>query len=657
MYKRGELLKIKKLTETSEKWDNLAQAIFQTDPDLKENSDEWFKKFYVISNNLDDEIKDIKNKIYSPHNRFIFITGEIGSGKSLLLTYLDKKIIPGLPHNSSHNAQYCDRRRISIAVDFDERPKGFENDETRIVAEGFMEKLIVNIKNETNKLINSQEENSFLEAQFKSSKKNKRDIFRKLENIIKDSKPGINKNDEAYAEIKKEVLYEFHQYCNTFKSDNKYNFNHLEALSYCLALLKHVLYTKYNASRGCLLLIIDNIDKLSSFQQRTVLDSIINHIMPSYEGLIIITMRNETFEQHKIRSKFTNVADFKKQETPNLIDVILNRISMFIENPKDYSNKCLTCTTNEFDTKCKAIEKLKDFIINNKRNLNDFLNNIFGKSIRNLIVGSDFLIKLSNEFINEDVSIGKLKRLFLSQGENFYQQETNIFINNLFRVKENKCRGEALLKLYILKYLNLLNDIGKNGVLSKLYSDLGRFEFDLELLPEALNDMMNLERQLIISHGQVEFDKNDLNSDDELEITELGLNHINKLIKDQNYMQEVVLDTYYPIEQNSDLIKQYLSEDTLSSRYNIIIQFLKDLYEEEGKLKSIPRLTGFKIYLDSDKFNNLFNTFFAKEILQGIYEDMKSTLEEQIKKEKREEIKNNLQGTSLNLESIYNTFI
>jgi len=622
--KIGELLEFKKIAEKSEVWDNLAQAIFKyelLETDYKNNEIKYFLKTELMS-----EIeKDLENKLKNPASgiKLIVLTGQIGAGKSTFFNYLNYLKIPDVQHEESHNHSRCSKKRIFCLYNIYNDSEKNEDNYLSYFQHRLSDKI--NFLIYSNNLISREEEVTFFwEEMFNKMKKNEKDV---PENMfiylykIKDNNKDLNSNDL----IKKldDIII----------SPNDIKINYSDICKYYISLWSYIVEKNYNGSKLCFPIIIDNIDSIENLNNQLELFYYLRNIINYIKGIIIITMRPETLERNYLKELSDKMyhpnneitIDFIEYEPLKSSDVCLNRINNFIEKPDIFKKYCSASKESEITDKFSTLKSLFEKIDDQKEEFISFINNLFQNNIRNALIFCMYMVKIDKDFI-KDFSIHKLKRALLAGKNDFYKSENNIYVQNLFRISDfKKFNNDYFIKLRILHYLIKNN----KQTIGKLTINLHLFDYELNNIRLALNDLLEQTRQLIISGGKMSYNEDDFatSNSDIILITKIGKNYYYNLYKDLDYLEEVTLDTYPP-ESIIDIGKLY--KDTLARRFEFILDFINNLFaEEKEEIKNF-----LKKYNDKEGIKNMLpdNYFFTFNMINNIKESMEKILNLEINK-------------------------
>ena len=489
--------------------------------------------------------KYLINKVLFSPSPLLFIVGGIGVGKTTFVGFLRKDIIPKLKHSKEQDSSKCP---FDIYMDF----RG-------IGSQPFSDKSFEECKTIFSKMLCDEIEAMLGARSLFSLEDEVGDIWEGLISSLKDQQNFAIKN--IMARLREEAAESRHlkEGSNYERVISKRKAIRKELIqdesrrsAYLAALIGYINDSLYKSHPGCLIIIVDNIDlELPTVQQA------VKMVLKPFANLskvrIVVTARQTTFRQ-VYDDNYSVPIDYAAYCGPSPMDVIRARLACFSKEnlKKFYQPENLTLLI-------KGIQEIENKFLKNDKVVVPFIENLCGHSIRKGLIIAQNLIDNS---IYDPYEIGKLgiSKLGLNRGDviraimagcdDAFTYNRNGIIENIFQVQAQPTKS-YLIKLRILKALFFRHEEGR--FLKEIIDTLLGFQFSLELIRNALNEMMFKEKRLIWSDAVKEFKSESdlmdhLSGGSKLFISSAGKGYISCLAKDLNYIQEIMLDTCVRVE-------------------------------------------------------------------------------------------------------------
>ncbi|MBK9926927.1 MAG: hypothetical protein IPP66_16775 [Anaerolineales bacterium] len=382
-------------------------------------------------------------------------------------------------------------------------------------------------------------------------------------------------------------------------------------LRYLILLYRFIIQVRFSNHRECAIIILDNVDSLSTELQRSLVKIIIG--CAHYHGpLFVILVRPETFERHGLNDI---LRDIIVHQSPDPHQVIISRLERFLNEPDAYFKAAQTLTDEEKRLATSYLRKIYPKLKNGSA-FREFIISVSGKSIRNSLVLAQSIFQLTaGEMKRRDLTVHYLIRAIVRFGYPQFRGYQNPRVVNPFDV-EGVTDGRYLTKVRLLKYI-----AGRGGACHTptILSTFAPFN-TLNLAPnhdvtaKALEELLSNDCQLLTSNGYDAFHITPENDQDEISITEIGRGYIDHLIHNIHFIQEVMLDA----RVESDFRVPGQHTDKLAEKLSVMIRFLDKVH-----LSDVAEVQAFNekgIVSYAKVFQPHLISF---EIIQSVYEHTK----------------------------------
>jgi hypothetical protein len=625
----GESVQESKLS-IEELYDNLAQRVFlpEVETDSEKLVDYYIsrenivtKRFGYLSSMAEGSRADIDfidkttermglyerllwNKLVHPPRNVFVIVGGVGCGKTMSV-----KFITGITENIPSHCEKCQEReslcqgkRLHILMDFNEIQYKYEQDFDSAYRE-FISDLSIRMSSNLSDTLELTDEFQFVGFWNNEIEKQHREggLRYAFAIIVKEMYKRAGKGwkelaDNAAIAIRKEVFEVIEEDPTLF-------------LDYQCRLWRYVLEMIYGGRRCCVFIVLDNIDCASQALQTVVREVLISH-QNRFGNTFVVCLRPET-ALSKPEGIAGNIIDFEPHCGPDPFDVVVDRLSRFVNNPDEFlkPEELAPDLENRILDLSKEIHKC---LIDRKsrRIIRKFAESLVGTNIRNALIIATNLLKLRKE--EHDFGPHEINRSLISLPFERYARSIKNPIENVFHV-EGAPEGRLLVKPRILRFIRLGNKNTRN--ISEILTMLGSFGYGPKLICSACNEMMEPAHQLLYSNGKAKYSLDAfLSSENDLiMLTYAGIGYSEQLIYNLNYISMIMPDCV--VESSGFPV---LSGHRLLSRFRAEIWFLKYLNkidsEETSELKS---KYGISMY-----FENFGGTLMTWEIIKGVCESM-----------------------------------
>lgn len=379
-------------------------------------------------------------------------------------------------------------------------------------------------------------------------------------------------------------------------------------LSYLILLWRHWIESRQEGKRGTAFVVLDNLDSLSPYLQRQILDFVMK--AANYEGpIFVLSLRPETRMRQGLAD---TLLDIIKQDGPRPNDVVCERIKKFIASPKKFMNPTLGLSDEQFTLIYDFLNKTHAQLIAGDTTFQDFLNNSCGRNIRlGLILAQGLFLNTIADMTTDELSQHFLVRACIRQGDQQFRSGVKNPVENIFHTNGITDDSRLMVKFRIIKFLER-ND--NQSSLSVLRSTFVLFGYDESYIKYALNELLRSECQIVRSDGYDVF-RNDWGDEQEtIYLTTKGKGYSENIIYDTNYIQEVMLDSkidesHWPVQTSFD----YLSEKLIVLRH-----FLAELHKTDS-----DETEAFIKRLRIGKYHELFGTrLLTLTAIQKVYQSV-----------------------------------
>lgn len=426
--------------------------------------------------------------------------------------------------------------------------------------------------------------------------------FSKISQLIRNNKAEIK--DKIGEDYKKCLAIRQNIKSEIYK-DSEYRISYIESI---LAYIKEKYYKNHP---NCLLIIIDNVDRLEIQSQQAIKLALKPFARNS--GLkTILPIRQTTFSQSFGGDYHSEPVDTFPFCGATPLEVITNRLKCFLEsNYEQYTY----IPIEDFLLIKKAIEKiLKEVIL--KPWFKTYFDSLVGRSVRRGQVLARSIINTGifeiKKFGADDKSIPKHTQIVRSLLVGPYaaykwSDDDEAIVENIFET-QSLSGYSNLIKLRILRMLLIRynRDNNEDGLLiGDLLSDLDGFNYTIELIFKTLNELLSKPKRLIWTDAVSAFvSEKDLigHQNSKIRITSAGRGYAKYLYKDMDYIQEIMLDVYCNSEyfgENKGYLWQYgkSKKDRFILVYKFCFMLLNmDIEETKTYLSKYGKLRFRKIF-------------------------------------------------------------
>jgi len=503
----------------------------------------------------------ILGKVISPPNPVICVSGDIGSGKTTTKKYL----LSILTKTSHCNNQNCPFHRLIGEVNF-----SLYSNLNDLEGEKLTEELLIILCRELSGrvyqnfyLSEEMELSIFWEYEYQQKLSHCLEsisfdeIFKDPRRIrIGNSSPITNE----IIEIRREVLNEIRKKSELF-------------LDYLIQIWKYIKQEKFCNKNYCVVFFIDNIDQLYPNVQQKLFELILSAARKDGPTFIVF-MRPETLQGNRPSIKSFDLEDHKG---PLPLIVFRERLKRFCNNPQDFYNSKDGLSLERFKLLSDYIVSI-DSLLSTSGNdpLSAFLKNISGDSVRLCLLMSQNLFRVSlNDMAKEESSLNDVVRACINGGEPQFYWNSNSPIEHMFRISSG-VNASFLIKPRILRYLGINTGIWKR--VKDVIIDFQGFGYEEVVIREALNDLTKIKRHLVMCTGKDKFDDDSTHQKDgeyKVMLSKIGEAYSVNLLRDVNYIQEVMLDTY--VEDSK--FPKVINYGYLNEKFNLLRNFLKEILE------------------------------------------------------------------------------
>ncbi|HEU4884414.1 MAG TPA: hypothetical protein VFT45_19310, partial [Longimicrobium sp.] len=261
---------------------------------------------------------------------------------------------------------------------------------------------------------------------------------------------------------------------------------------------------------------------------------------------------------------------------PDPIVVVLRRLEHFLAHPELYTEHY---SPELLPRLVAGTEKVRAQLEKESR-LHQLMSALCGRSIRISLILAQRLIDNSvyDPTQDHDVTATDMDRaLLIGVGDTFISSPQNV-VENIFEVSDHPT-GSYFIKLRILR---ALRQAGPEGLrISRLIDVMSAFEYDLQLVCSAINDMKREQKRLLWSDslkGEFKDETELVNySRSRIIITSVGEGYDSFAPHSLSYLQEVMLDTAVDAHEFGGP----WNYGSLEDRFTLIYKFLRLLHEED----------------------------------------------------------------------------
>ena len=518
------------------------------------------KKVFVPDGLGEIEIGDyegsILDKLLKPIDPVLCIKGRMGSGKTTTIKYIMENFINKV-ECECQGVDYPDRR-LTAWVDFKELVT--ESDAT---IQDLVDKICTQLWNKCIYYLDEDfEYRQFWDHLFQINEYGSDGFVEDVVGNIHGDYPeirNVKKVDEKEIDNRKIVKKRLKD-----KSSIWY-------LRYLILLYRYLIQIRFLNHRECAIIILDNVDSLSTELQRNLVKIMIG-CAHSHGPLFVILVRPETFERHGLNDI---LRDIIVHQSPRPHQVILSRLERFLAEPSAFFKAAQTLTDDE---KRIATTYLRKIYPKLKRGnaFKEFIESASGKNIRNALVLSQSIFELTvGEMKRRDLTVHYLIRAIVRFGNPQFRTYQNSRIINPFDV-EGVTDGRYMTKIRLLKYIAGRGGSCHTPTILSTFAPFSMLNLTLnqDVTAKALEELLSNDCQLLTSNGYDSFHITPEDDQDELSITEIGRGYIDHLVHNIHFLQEIMLDAR--VESDFQIPSGYI--DKLAEKLSVMIRFLDKVH-------------------------------------------------------------------------------
>jgi hypothetical protein len=377
------------------------------------------------------------------------------------------------------------------------------------------------------------------------------------------------------------------------------------ALDYYFHLWRYTHSTRFGGQREKFILFFDNIDNSPPSTQTAFIQLLMKY---SIIGInCVVAVRPETFWSMNLNNSSGLFEDIP-HGGPHPYQVVCYHLNHFMSNPEEFFPKMPDISQEKLDFLRAYLSNIiglnSDRESRQFEKLTKFFINVCGPSIRLGLKLADGLLMIDNELFaassKGNITLYHVVRGLIRRGNDQYRSDfmKKIYhpIENVFEVRDSNENGYLLVKPRILQYLASLEN---GAILKEIRQVLSQFGYsENDLLRLAINDLLNIQRQLIRSTDMDGFQTEEEFRGSGLSrfyLTEIGKGYLRQFC-DIDYFQEIMLDCRVSLT-NYALSTELHSTDQILI---LISKFLRTILEhdEEEIQNYLDFPNGFRDYMD-----------------------------------------------------------
>ena len=340
--------------------------------------------------------------------------------------------------------------------------------------------------------------------------------------------------------------------------------------------------------RKQVVIILDNMDQRDFSKQQEAF-IIAQSMAEHWNCIVFLSIRPNTFHNSKRFGSFSAYPNKLLYIMPPRPDHVLEKRLIYALNIAEGNMeidrlKGVSVNLQDIAFFIKALL----FSIKNNREITEFLSNITGGNIRQMIdlitkfigssnIDSDKIIKIQQERGDYIIPLHEFTKAALLGDYSYYDSKSSIAMN-IYDVKYPDAREHFLVSL-ILGYLNYDSSAqDKDGFISidNIYSELQNLGYIKDQIDNAVRRMVN--KKLIDAPGRMTFEENIDELKGELQnsyrITTVGAYHLKRWGANFAYLDGIIFDTpIFDFEQRNKCITERLESFDIRDRYNRVTIF------------------------------------------------------------------------------------
>ena len=539
------------------------------------------------------------HKVLKPRRPVLCIKGPIGCGKTTAKNY----VLLGLVARRGHVCHNCgaQHRRLIAEIDFnahrdlnDWHPDDLTQAMSKLLCEELRGRLV------SADILNGDEEFMGFWAHEVQQYRTNVDPSKAFRVII--AQTGSVKPLESESPTPEEVAV------------RKRALEHVESdgelyLDYLVRLWRFLIRGHYNGNRGCAFVLLDNVDRVAPAVQRSLLELVLAHAKQKGPTFVLL-MRPETVARAGLG---VTIVDTVLHEGPTPIEVVLDRWRRFSKSPDAHFDSDADLDEDTFSAIKSHLGRLLTHVSGDSRlTFQSYIENACGKSIRIALLTAQSLFRLSSSLLgSRDVSINAVIRTCIRGGKAQFNSSNRHVTEHLFKVSGEE-EDDLLVKSRILRYLGRHPRSPKR--LNEIYNLLIGFGYAPRMIQRAVNDLMQFNHQLIRSDGFDFFYEDDALEDFggyAVALTAIGQGYARDLIRNADYVQEVMLDTMV----DGDRFQQGLRFGYLREKFALLLAFLDEL-----RLLDLTETRGFVDAFTVKAYSDAFGRHLVSlDVIHGVY--------------------------------------
>ncbi len=534
----------------------------------------------------------IADKLITPEMPVLIIVGAHGCGKSTFIRYLRSSVLMPRDHLCQHE-KLCGTKRFNEILDFNAIPdlESIEMDdraEQRLleILTQYMENTLADIVGE------AEEYGAFISFELKrlDTAPSKLEVFVTMKNRLRrkfgnhdwmrEDGEGLDFRHEVESDLEKKLHFK---------------------MAYLSRLWAYALRTKYGNSRVCLNMILDNFDQVSVVVQCALLRLVLPYSVIS-ESEWILLLRPETFYRSGVDTIVRrHVLTFDRE--PYLgtkpYDLVQRRLKQFVDEPDPFFETS-PMLRGEQRTKIHAyLASVADKMASSDWGLLErFFDATCGFSCRNALIIANRLLDVQDaDLADPGTTLHDIMRLLVTGKQSQFRFDPSDRIDGLFAVHEaSQVQHALLVKPRILSYLSK-GARNCQRTLGEVRTAMWDFGYSNDVIRQAVNDLVDLPRQLVYSGSYDSFDPRKFaeQSGAVLVLSQAGQGYKNFLMKSLEYIQEVMLDAHVELEGFG---REKVPYSDLHERLRLTIRFLRFVCERDAaemeRFKSTSRSDAFR---------------------------------------------------------------
>ncbi|WP_447600337.1 hypothetical protein [Nitrospira sp. Nam80] len=543
-----------------------------------------------------DLVKDFSS--YGPNEQYLLtkilfskvnlllIVGSMGTGKTRFRHFLIDEVLKRVAHPSEVESAMCPFVAVVDFLDITWLERATRPDEVLDRVSTILCDRIEAAITDRGFFTLDQEVTEVWEAMLKNAAREdgQNEAVDRLRTLLRD-RDALPANIMALSRQQFQELLHIRKSIRTVLLDNK---THRRA--YWAAALRYVKEKFFANHENCCMLFVDNIDAAPLLAQQAV-KVMMKPFARASKMRTIITLRQTTYYQH-FDDRVSEPIDVVAHCGPSPLDIVLSRMMDCAEDIDKHSEGLSHQAVTQL---AHSIPSLVSKVRSSDR-IREMMENLCGYNIRKALILAQNLVDNScYDVLNDDIASIKhsdiLRALFVGNNE-AYQWTNGSIMENIFQVQAEP-DPNYLIKLRILALLCNHSDTGM--ALGRLRDILAGFGYSLELLREALNELLVEIKELVWSDRDLMFETAEQFASANgslLFVGQIGRGYRHYVYKQIDYVQEVMLDTY--IKDHLGVAWDY---GKLEQRFRLVSLFTEKIVEMDiAEVKTFLNCAGVESY-------------------------------------------------------------